>query len=424
MKAMKNDLTKTLLFFLSVAILPMCTPDGRTKNGNKESKTVKGYENAMFTAPDENVKTRWASYENPLAEKGKGGMTNKGGKGSPAKYIKSGSADTLLLVEGAGIINRFWMTINSKDQEVLRGMVLKIYWDGQDKPAVEVPMGDFFGKVLGHALPFETALFADPEGRSYNCFIQMPFKKGALMVLENETERDVLLFYDVNYTQLTAPPADMLYFHAYWSRENRTTPGVDFQILPKIEGKGRFLGSHLGVVTGEKYRDSWFGEGEVKIYLDGDTDFPTLVGTGTEDYIGTAWGQGVFNHQYQGCLIAENNRQWSFYRYHIPDPVFFHNDINVTIQQMGGWSRDKVREIVRDGANLILVTSGPLKLLEMDNPPNIMDDEFPDSWTNFYRADDVCATAYFYLDKPTSNLPGLVPVDKRIEDLLPLEEGQ
>src|SRR5262249_40953488 len=149
---------------------------------------------------------------------------------------------------------------------------------------------------------------------------------------------------------------DVLYFHAFWTRVVKPELKKDFAILPAVNGKGRYLGMNMGVITDPVYQKSWWGEGEVKIYLDGDKDLPTLNGTGTEDYIGTGWGQGVFAHQYQGCLVAdEAQRQWAFYRYHVPDPVYFQQRCEVTIQVMGGDMLPKVREYVKNGAPLVPV---------------------------------------------------------------------
>jgi hypothetical protein len=178
---------------------------------------------------------------------------------------------------------------------------------------------------------------------------------------------------------------------------------------------------NMGIITGKLYENSWWGEGEVKIYLDGDGDLPTLNGTGTEDYIGTGWGQGLFAHAYQGCLVAdEKTRQWAFYRYHIPDPVYFTKDCKVTIQIIGGDMRDKVRGYVKNGAVLTPVTvfgTALIKLLELQSAPPLDDKNFPDGWTNFYRQDDVSATAYFYLNSPVSDVPTIQDVKIRTAGL-------
>lgn len=367
------------------------------------------------------AETRWASFENQSAAKGAGGKENKYAKGHPAEVMKPGETKTLLDVKGTGIIQRIWLTVSERSPFMLRALKIEMYWDNATKPAVSVPLGDFFGTGLSKRTSFESALFTDPEGRSFNCYIPMPYRAAAKILLTNESSREVTLFYDVNFQQVKAHDADVLYFHAFWSRNAKPELGKDFDIMPKVSGKGRYLGMNMGVITDPLYEKSWWGEGEVKIYLDGDSELPTLNGTGTEDYIGTAWGQGTFSHQYQGCLVAdEANRQWSFYRYHIPDPVYFKADCRVTIQLMGGDIMPNVREYVRKGAKLIPVTvSGKnfVKLFEMNPAPKLMDKDFPDGWTNFYRSDDVSATAYFYLDRPATDLQTLVPVQQRTYEM-------
>jgi hypothetical protein len=360
----------------------------------------------------EGTETRWASFENPAAARGKGGAENKKAKGHPSEMFAPGETKTLLNTTGAGVIQRIWMTISDRTPKVLRAIRIEMYWDGSTTPAVSVPLGDFFGVGLGRKVAFQNAMFSDPEGRSFNSYVPMPYRKSARIVLVNESEKAVNLFYDVNFQQVKAHGPDVMYFHAYWSRIEKTELANDFIILPTVKGKGRYLGMNMGIITDPLYEKSWWGEGEVKIYLDGDKDLPTLNGTGTEDYIGTGWGQGAFAHDYQGCLIAdEPGRQWAFYRYHIPDPVFFSKNCEVAIQIMGGEMTDKVRSYARNGAQLIPVTvameKGFVKLFEMSPVPKLTDENFPQGWTNFYRSDDVSAIAYFYLDSPMNGLPAL-----------------
>jgi hypothetical protein len=372
--------------------------------------------------------TRWASYENPLGMKGAGGLENRGAKGHPFDRLGPGESHVLLDVQGSGMITRIWCTVNDRTTETLRGLRIDMYWDGAATPAVSAPFGDFFGATLGRPRAFESALLANPEGKSYNCFIPMPFRKSAKVVVTNETnERLRFLFYDIDYLIGIDHPKDTLYFHTIWRRENPTTLGRDFEILPKVTGRGRFLGCNLGVQCRPENL-GWWGEGEVKMYLDGDSAYPTLVGTGTEDYIGTGWGQGEFDHLYQGCLISDKDLGlYTFYRYHVPDPVYFHKDLRVTIQQMGGDAKTSSIEMLDEGVPIQPVTTSWkddegqdhfVKLLELDPPVAIEDHPSPDyAWTNYYREDDVCATAYFYLDRPENGLPPLAPFQERVEGL-------
>jgi hypothetical protein len=286
---------------------------------------------------------------------------------------------------------------------MLRGLRLDFYWDGQQKPAVSTPFGDFFGVGLGKTAVFESALFSSPEGRSFNCFVPMPFRKGMKLVVTNESKTDLQHFYyDVNYTVKEQHADDVLYFHACFRRENPTTIRKDYEILPKVLGKGRFLGTNIGVKPDKNlYSRSWWGEGEVKMYVDGDRDFPSLCGTGCEDYIGSGWGQSVFSNLYQGCTLYDPaTMEVAFYRYHIPDPVYFRKDIRVTIQQIGNWDTGNPEEDLRTFFHYheipIHSTSGDL----LDFSKKGVQERVG----LFERADDWSSCAYFFLDKPTSEL--------------------
>jgi hypothetical protein len=366
-----------------------------------------GLAQSLFELPD-GVETRWASGENPTGEKGKGGQANGGRKGAPTVAIKAGQSRVLAeATHTSGTVRRIWMTFPDRSPRNLRSLRIDIYWDGATTPAVSAPLGDFFGIGLGQTTIFQSALFSNPEGRSFNCFIPMPFKTGMKIVMTNESDANLdELFYDVDYTLGDKHDANMLYFHAHFRREHPTRLQRDYEMLPKVEGKGRYLGTNIGVIVNQKtYFNTWWGEGEVKIYLDGDRESPTLSGTGTEDYIGTAWGQGQFAHAFQGSPIAdEKNMRWCFYRYHIPDPIYFYKDLRVTIQQIGYLAPHSRPAVVE--ANRRLYRAGP-GLVEMDMSKD----------GKFERDDDWSSCTYFYLNRPVNNLPPLEPVSRRIEGL-------
>lgn len=373
----------------------------------------------------EDGRPRWASPENREAAKGAGGQENRGGKGHAFDTLPAGASITLADIKGAGIIDRMWITTEDRSPEMLRGLRLDIYWDAAAKPAVSTPLGDFFGAGAGALVPMETALVASPEGRSYVSYLPMPFRKGARVVITNESGKQLnLIFWDVNYRQMAAPPKDALYLHAYWSRARTTELGRDFQVLPRVEGKGRFLGTIVTTLTDPAYGKSWWGEGEAKIYLDGDGPHATLVGTGTEDYIGTGWGQGAYINRFQGSLVADEPRgRWTYYRFHVPDPIFFDRDVRVDLQQIGGWPKDKVIELLKGGAKLKPVTIDPGQRTNfqqlLSSGKAVTDPGLPSGWTNFYRSDDVSAVAFFYLDKPVSGLPALASAADRLAALRP-----
>ncbi len=372
----------------------------------------------LYDVPD-GRQSRVSSFENLNGIPGKGGQTNQGAKGNAYESIKAGETRSLLEINEPGIINRIWITVSNRSVVMLRSLRLRMYWDGQTKAAVDVPLGDFFCAGLGIPVAFQSALFTNPEGRSFNCYIPMPFKKGARITLTNENREDLsMLFFDIDFTILPKPPVNMLYFHARWNRSIHSPLGKDFELLPAIRGKGRFLGVNVGVHVDSAYGQTWWGEGEVKIYMDGDSIFPTINGTGAEDYIGTGWGEGKFAHMYQGCTIADAGLgQYSFYRFHIPDPVYFYHGIKATIQEIGGGTHEQVRLLQEKGVSLkpVSLSSEKIFIRLFETPKSLTDPDFPAGWVNFYRVDDYSATAYFYLDNPISSLPDLPAVEERIK---------
>ena len=369
---------------------------------------------ALFTLPAE-VETRWASPENFEAKKGAAAQANDGRKGSACFELKAGASKVLAYEPSrSGTIRRIWATLGNRSAQMLRGLRLEFFWDGADKPAISVPWGDFFGTGLGQQATFESAFFSNPEGRSFNCCIPMPFRSGMKVVVTNESALDeIRFFYDIDYTLGNQHPENSLYLHACWRRESPTTSTRDYEILPHVRGAGRFLGVNVGVIADAKtYFKSWWGEGEVKIYLDGDSDFPTLAGTGTEDYIGTAWGQGQYANLYQGCPIANGERQhYCFYRYHVLDPVYFRNDLRVTIQQIGCWDPENKAEMKKSGLNIWKLDGGS-KLINMGETADQEND-----YGIYERQDDWSSCAYFYLSAPTNDLPPLLPAEQRVQGL-------
>ncbi len=408
-------MVKQALALLAAAVVATSGCDGGETGGS----ALPGAPEALYRkAPG--AQTRWASFENPSAAKGAGGASNRGAKGHAFDIVRAGETVPLLDITGSGVVNRIWATVSRRDSLFLRQLRIDMYWDGAQTPAVSAPFGDFFGDILGRMRPFENELFSNPEGRSFNCCIPMPFRTGARITVTNESDTDLPhLFYDVNVTLTEKPDPEALYFHAVWRRERPTVLGRDFEILPAVEGSGRFLGTHIGVVSNPE-NIGWWGEGEVKMYLDGDTEHPTIVGTGTEDYIGTGWGLGLYANRFQGCLLADNDKGlYGFYRYHVPDPVYFSTGCRVTMQQIGGASKPEVIAAMHRGmkARPVTIDGGGgdkfTRLLEQEPEKDLSDPSLPDGWTNFYREDDWSAVAFFYLDRPENGLPPLAGVAER-----------
>jgi hypothetical protein len=363
---------------------------------------------SLYSLPDR-IETRWASPENPTGARGNGGQANAGRKGAPFVAVPAGGRVVLAeAVSTSGIVRRIWMTLSDRSPAMLRGIRIEMFWDGAKTPAVSAPLGDFFGHALGEMRPFQSALFSSPEGRSLVTVIPMPFRTGMRIVLTNESGRTLeQLFYDVDYTLGDTVGSDAMYFHAVFRRERQTTLQRDFEMLPHVAGRGRYLGATLGVIADTaRYGKSWWGEGEVKVFLDGDRDRPTLNGTGTEDYIGTAYGQGAYAHAYQGCPLADDEHyRYGFYRLHVPDPIYFRTDARVTIQQIGYYGTGEMGPLMTRGEPVMRAGAGP-EPMDLTKPNQL-----------FERQDDWSSVAYFYLDRPENGLGPLAPAADRTAGL-------
>jgi len=374
----------------------------------------------MFKKPSPKIQSRWFSPENLTGKKGEAGKANFGRKGSPCVVVQPGESIVMADIKGSGTIRRIWSTTEPfSEPEVLRGFKFEIFWDGAKKPAVQVPMGDFYCHTFGKMTKFENVFFACPEAKSYNCYIPMPFKKSAKIKLTNESKKVMRIFYEINCTLGETHDDDMMYFHSSWRRENFNKVREDFTILPKIKGTGRYLGCNIGMRQNSAMKSFWFGEGEYKVFLDGDKEWPTLNGTGTEDLIGTGWGQAKYDDLYQGCQFVSKEGDgafktfYGFYRFHAPDPIYFHKDIKVTIQALGGANAKHLLQDMKANPKQKYMKAG--KGDEFFSQKEV--DEMGDAFVIVEREDDYCATAYWYMDSPTNSLPELAPIKERTADL-------
>ncbi len=356
---------------------------------NQQNSAEDNLDNTLYRL--KNLRSRAASAENPSAEPGKGGMTANGLKGSPAiKNLKDGSTEILLDQKGPGKIRHIWCTTKPRKPVHLRNLILRMYWEGSTVPSVEVPLSDFFGVAHGAPVPMYSELISTQEGRGFNCYFPMPFAESALITITNESGTDLdYFFYQIDFTL-----GDLITdidgrFHASFYRENPSTLGKDFTILDVQDARGIYMGTVIGV---RSLSEGWWGEGEVKMYIDDDEDYPTICGTGLEDYIGSAWGLGVHNTSYQGAPLVHGNF-FSLYRFHVVDPVYFQKRIRVTVQQMGSTHKKNVLPIYGD----------KLIFSPKNHPRRDPDDGY------YLRSDDVCATAYWYqwpLIQKRKPLPG------------------
>jgi D-arabinan exo alpha-(1,3)/(1,5)-arabinofuranosidase (non-reducing end) len=301
------------------------------------------------------ARTRSISAENPSGEKGQGAMATEGtgagpgrelGRGwkvSPSIVIGLDETAELANIEGPGAIQQIWMTLAGKP----RFAILRIYWDDSAVPAVECPLGDFFACGWEpYAQVSSLAVCVNPK-RGFNCYWEMPFRKRCRITLSNISTERMTLYYQVNYT-LSDVPEDAAYFHAQFRRSNPLPYKEVHTLLDGVRGQGQYVGTYLAWGSNN---NGWWGEGEIKFYLDGDREFPTICGTGTEDYFGGAWnfdagGYAPFTTPYTGLPqilrpdgLYQSQMRFGMYRWHIVDPIRFESDLRVTIQGLG-WHAD------------------------------------------------------------------------------------
>lgn len=348
-------------------------------------------------------RTLWATAENPRALPGRGGATGGGRKGRPCLASWPAGARAVLFDQaGPGVVRRLWCTLLPGAHHHLRNVILRMWWDGQAHPSVEVPLGDFFGLPHGRAVSFASELVSAQSGRGLNCWIPMPFATHARIEVENDTGEELpFFFYEVDATVGDEVTDACGRFHALFSRLNPCPMHQDFPILPTIRGRGVFLGAVLGVR--DRLKVGWFGEGEVKIHLDDDADLPSLVGTGLEDWVGSAWGLEACHDRWQGApLVDKVNGYYTLYRWHVPDPVYFQSSIRVSVQQIGYGNRGEF--VAALGSRAVFhPAAGPQSSLER---------------TYVEREDDWSAVAYWYQVGPSTPLPPLPDRAARSADLI------
>jgi hypothetical protein len=257
-----------------------------------------------------------------------------GRKGAPSRRIEPGETVQLCDIQGPGTIRHIWLT-TAREPVVQRACVVRAWWDDQEHPSIECPLGDFFGFAHGKIMPYDSAVHSVGPTGGRNIWLPMPFVKRAKMTFTNDGEKPVPLYYQIDYTIGDKHPDDVGRLHVLFRRENPTTEKKDFELLPQRTQKGRFIGSVIGIRN--LHPQQWWGEGEVKIYMDGDTEFPTICGTGSEDYVGLAWGIQQTPFLYNGCSLDQPNSELRFismYRWHLPDPVAWRKEARITIQQI------------------------------------------------------------------------------------------
>ncbi len=317
------------------------------------------------------AQTRSISAENFSGEKGQGGRASAGtgeraardlGLGwkiSPSIILAPQSATTLAEIAGPGAIQHIWLTTAPANW---RRLILRIYWDNEEQPSIETPLGDFFANGWCERCNINSLPISVNPAGGMNAYWEMPFRQHARLSIENLGGEGAVLYYQIDYT-LTEVPDDMAYLHAQWRRSQPLEYKQVHTLLDGVQGHGHYVGTYL---AWQSNATGWWGEGEIKFYLDGDQDFPTICGTGTEDYFGGAWNFEQPSGQYGSYSTAflglpqvikpdglyRSQSRFGMYRWHIMDPIRFETDLRVTIQALGWRSGGRYLPLQDDIASL------------------------------------------------------------------------
>jgi hypothetical protein len=319
------------------------------------------------------AKTYSISPENLTGEKGKGAMAvqgsasraaaelGQGWKVNPYIVIPPGTTFTLGEIQGSGAIQHIWMTPTGN----WRFSILRMYWDDETAPSVEVPVGDFYAMGWGKYAPISSQAVCVNPGSAFNSYWPMPFRKKAKLTLQNLDERPMTIYYQIDYTQAPVPD-DAAYFHAQFRRTNPLPFKEVYTIADGIKGRGHYVGTYMAWGV---HNNGWWGEGEIKFYMDGDKAFPTIAGTGTEDYFCGSYNfenkekkqYETFTTPYSGLAqvirpdgLYQSQQRFGLYRWHLTDPIRFENDLRVTIQALGWKYNGKYQPLTDDIASVAI----------------------------------------------------------------------
>lgn len=313
--------------------------------------------NNLFRLSD--AKTYSISPENPTGKPGMGGRATLeegvhghqarelgvGWKVNPFVWIEPGQTHTLADIEGPGAVQHIWMTPTGN----WRYTILRVYWDDEKEPSIEVPVGDFFGMGWGEYAPLNSLPIQVNPGSSFNSFWVMPFRRKCKITMENTAAERMNVFYQITYTA-TEVPDDAAYLHAQFRRSNPTVGSIH-TLVDGIKGKGHYVGTYIAWQVNNR---GWWGEGEMKFFMDDDKEFPTIIGTGAEDYfLGSYNFENKKTKEYEAYSTAfaglhqiispdglyESQQRFGMYRWHLQDPIRFENRLRVTIQDLG-WRSD------------------------------------------------------------------------------------
>lgn len=344
---------------------------------------------------DPTLDTRAVTFENPTGERGAGGASHDGRKGAPSRFVRAGERVVLADLDGPGIVHHLWMTFPPAPPEAMRALWLEVFYDGATEASISAPCLDLFGLAHGRPVPYASVAASAQEGRGFNLYAPIPFRRHLRVELTNGSAKTMPVYFQIDLSMVGSIGDDAGYLHAGFRRENPTAMGRDMTIVDGLHGPGRFFGCVVGVRVLDE--GLWYGEGEVKVYRDGDTALPTICGTGLEDYVGSAWGMGAHHAPYAGAPLVvpqpgggSQPAFVSFYRWHWLDPVMFIDDLRVTIQQIGFAAFVDADSFDRYRAAHPAAGAG----WNMNPRPGVVAQGICE------RVDDYCATAFVYCRDP------------------------
>ena len=337
-----------------------------------------------------NSVTKSICAESFTGEKGKAGAYTEGTgkecardlgigwKISPSIIVPKKGKFILADIKESGQINHIWCTCFPTSW---RNLILRVYWDNCDHPSIQAPIGDFFLNGWCERSNVQSLLVTVNPAGGFNSYFQMPFKERAIFEIENISNEDIVFYYQIDY-EAKKHDSEIMYFHAFWNRVNPLPYKDVYTLLPKISGNGHYIGTYMAYQVNS---NGWWGEGEIKFYLDGDDKFPSICGTGTEDYFGGAWNfehpkgeYGLYSTMYQGLHqviksdgLYKANMRFGMYRWHALDPICFTKDIFVTIQALGWRSGARYLPLQDDIASVVYwYQDVPNKTLVINTDPD------------------------------------------------------
>jgi hypothetical protein len=348
------------------------------------------------------------------------GKRGNAGAATRIPRIEPGESLVVAELDGPAVIDRFWLTLDWPDHLPYpgstlrnRAVYLECFWDGADTPAVLSPLGDFFCHPLCYDMPFENSLFSDPSGRSFLTFVPMPFRRHATIKIVNDYSEPITVFHDIRFRKKADLGPDDAYFHACFNRTVPIQPAQVHEILPRTHGKGRYLGTHMGIIT-DPFNPLPWHNGNLGFYFDGDQQFPSMLGASLDDVFGSSWAYDKrYVHQDSGLPLTRyfaegGGGHYGLYGYHRRDPLYFTESCSVSIRPQGGTQAPRLLRLLKESPGLIDRMSLPFTVRELEEHVEAGES----FWVDCGRMDDMATVALYYLDHPEGS-HSLADVEER-----------